>query len=188
MGSVIEHVVWRPVMEEELEMVMKWRMTPEITKYMYTDPVLTLELQKEWYEKNKKDECNHTFMIEVNGVPSGILTISDIDRRNRRCSWGYYVAVKAVRSLELSMMLEWNVYDYAFERLKLHKVVGEIFAENKAVVRIHQMCGSVIEGRYKDHILKNGRYYDVISLAITEDMWREEKKKRIYKKADIWRN
>jgi hypothetical protein len=32
--------------EEDLNMVAKWRMLPEITKYMYTDPVITPESQK----------------------------------------------------------------------------------------------------------------------------------------------
>ena len=65
-------------------------------------------------------------MIEVNGVPAGILNITDIDNRNKRCSWGYYVAVKELCSLELAMMLEWNVYDYAFYQKGMNKVAVEM--------------------------------------------------------------
>ena len=38
--------LFRPIREEELQMVMEWRMRPDITKFMYTDPQLTLETQK----------------------------------------------------------------------------------------------------------------------------------------------
>lgn len=31
---------------EDLENVMTWRMLPEVTKYMFSDPVLTVENQK----------------------------------------------------------------------------------------------------------------------------------------------
>lgn len=184
-GVVIKKVIWRPIQEEELEMVMQWRMSPEITKYMRSDPVLNLELQKEWFEKCKHDQYNKTFMIEVNDIPSGIINITDIDRSNEHCSWGYYLAARNVRSLELAMLLEWNVYDYAFDILKLHKVTGEVFSDNKAVIRLHQLCGSIKEGELKDHIKKNGKFFDVVLMAITDAQWSEEKKKRHYKKVDI---
>ncbi|MBR1744202.1 MAG: UDP-4-amino-4,6-dideoxy-N-acetyl-beta-L-altrosamine N-acetyltransferase [Lachnospiraceae bacterium] len=185
MNSKLEKVVWRPVREDELELVMNWRMSPEITQYMYTDPVLTLEGQKKWLETTKTDPTSKTFMIEVNEIPAGIMSINDIDQRNKRCSSGYYVAVKEVRSLELAMLLEWTVYDYAFEHLKLHKVIAEVFSENKAVVRIHQMCGSVVEGEFIDHIYKYGKFFNITSLAITAEKWKEEKQKRTYKKVEI---
>lgn len=185
MGSKIDKVVWRPVREDELEMVMNWRMMPEITRYMYTDPQLTLEQQREWYQKSKIDKNNETFMIEVNNVPAGILNITDIDHKNKRCSWGYYVAVKELRSLDLAMMLEWNVYDYAFYQKALNKVLGEIFSFNKAVLRIHQMCGSIIEGELKEHICKKEKFYDVTLTGITKNQWEEIKGKFDYKAVEI---
>lgn len=185
MGSKIDKVVWRPIREEELEMVMNWRMMPEITRYMYTDPQLTIEQQRAWYQNSKNDKNNETFMIEVNGVPAGILNITDIDHRNQRCSWGYYMAVKELRSLELAMMLEWNVYDYAFYQKGLHKVAGEIFSFNKAVLRIHRMCGSVVEGELKEHICKNGEFYDVTVTGITRDQWEKIKVKFEYQTVEI---
>ncbi len=37
--------------ENELELLMNWRMQPDITKMMLTDPVLTLEGQKNGLKK-----------------------------------------------------------------------------------------------------------------------------------------
>lgn len=185
MGSKADKVIWRPIREDELELVMNWRMLPEITYYMYTDPQLTIEQQREWYQKSKADTKNETYMIEVNGVPAGVLNITDIDYKNKRCSWGYYVAVKELRSLNLAMMLEWNVYDYAFYHLGLNKVAGEIFSFNKGVLRIHRMCGSTIEGELKEHIYKNGEFYDVTVTGITRNQWEALKGKFNYDKIEI---
>ena len=41
----------RKIKEEDLEMIMNWRMSPEVTKYMTTDPKLTLDGQKKWLRK-----------------------------------------------------------------------------------------------------------------------------------------
>ncbi len=175
----------RPIREEELELIMNWRMLPEITRYMYTDPVLTLEGQKAWFERSKNDVNNIHFMIEKAGQPIGVLNITDIDRVNQRCSWGYYVAVKAERSLPLALALEWNVYDYAFDVLGLNKVDGEVFAFNKGVIRMHQMCGSVIEGTKRQHICKNGQFYDVVLLGICKEDWEQLRGKYDYEKMVI---
>ena len=44
-------VTLRKVTEGDLEQIMRWRMDPEITRYMNTDPKLTLEGQKKWFAK-----------------------------------------------------------------------------------------------------------------------------------------
>lgn len=177
--------ILRPIKEEELEMVMNWRMLPEITKYMYTDPKLTLEGQKKWFASLQTRDDMLAFMIEVDSVPCGVLNITDIDRVNKRCSWGYYMAVKEKRSLPLAMALEWNLYDYVFDVLDMHKLEGEIFSFNKGVLRIHQMCGSEIEGVRKDHIFKNGEFYDVTVTGILKEDWYKIKPKYNYEKIEV---
>ena len=177
--------LFRPIREEELQMVMEWRMRPDITKFMYTDPQLTLETQKIWFYSLKERNDILTFMIEVDKVPSGIINITDIDHVNHRCSWGYYMAVKEKRSLPLAMAIEWNLYDYVFDELGMHKLEGEIFSFNKAVLRIHQMCGSEIEGVLKDHIYKNGQFYDVTTAGILKEKWKEIKKNKNYEQIEF---
>ena len=174
--------IFRPIKEEELQMIMEWRMRPDITKFMYTDPQLTLEMQRKWFHSLKGRKDMFSFMIEVDGIPSGILNITDIDYKNHRCSWGYYMAVKEKRSLPLAMAIEWNLYDYVFDELGMHKLEGEIFSFNKAVLRIHQMCGSEIEGELKDHIYKNGQFCDVTVTGILKEQWEVIKKNRNYEK------
>lgn len=172
--------ILRPIKENELEMIMNWRMLPEITQYMYTDPKLTIEDQRDWfYSLNKRNDII-PFMIEVDKIPCGILNITNIDYINKRCSWGYYMAIKEKRSLQLAMALEWNLYDYVFDVLGMHKLEGEIFSFNKAVLRIHQMCGSEIEGVLKDHIYKNGEFYDVTVTGILKEKWQELRSKFQY--------
>lgn len=174
--------ILRPIQENELEMIMNWRMMPEITKFMYTDPVLTLESQTKWFHSLNERNDVIPFMIEVDGIPCGILNITDIDYTNKRCSWGYYIAIKEKRSLPLAMALEWNLYDYVFDVLKLNKLEGEIFSFNKGVLRIHQMCGSEIEGVLKQHVCKNGVFYDVTVTGILKENWKKIRAKYKYEK------
>lgn len=181
----VNNVVCRPIKEDELEMIRHWRMLPEITKYMYTDPKLTSKGQQEWYKKIKQSVYDLVFMIEIDDIPVGILNINHINRKLKKCSWGYYIAVKEKRSIQLAIDLECSLYDYVFEVLDLERLEGEIFAFNKGVVRIHQMCGSEIEEKLDRYIYKNGIYYDVIRMGISRNKWSQIKQNIKYSKINF---
>lgn len=168
--------------EENLELVMGWRMRPDITKFMNTDPVLTVEKQKQWFRGIKHSETQKNWIINYEKMPIGLINIFDIDKCNSRCSWGYYIAETKYRSLKLAMYLEWNLYDYVFDVLSLHKLCNETFVENKQVVKLHIMCGSKEEGVMRDHICKNGIYYDVSIGSIISDEWYAKRENVTYEK------
>ena len=107
--------------EEDLNMVAKWRMLPEITKYMYTDPIITLESQGKWFKSIEKDSSVRYWIILVDNVKVGLICLTDIDYINKRCYWGYYIADKSARGKGVARLLECNIYDYAFFNLKLNK-------------------------------------------------------------------
>lgn len=166
-----QKVIFRSMREEDLAQVMTWRMQPDITKYMNTDPKLTLEGQIKWFYKQKQNPDNYLFIIEIDDYPVGVFTILDIDKVNKRCSSGLYIAVKGKRSLELAMRIECNIYDFIFNELKLNKTYAEIFSENKGVIRLKQMCGSEIEGVLRQHIYKNGVFHDITVVGINCEKW-----------------
>lgn len=171
--------------KEHLKKVMEWRMRPDITRFMNTDPKLTLEGQMKWFDKIKMDTSQCNWIINVDGVPSGLINIFEIDRTNSRCSWGYYIANLDVRSLKLAMHLEWNLYDYVFEKLKLNKLCNETFVRNSPVINLHKLCGSKEDGILRQHICKNGEYYDVSVGSILAKEWAEKRQTISYETYDF---
>lgn len=171
--------------EEDLNMVAKWRMLPEITKYMYTDPVITPESQKKWFDSIENDESVKYWIIVADDVKVGLICLTNIDYKNRRCYLGHYIADESARGKGLARILECNIYDYAFYNLKLNKFCSEVLAFNKKAVFIHEKFGSEIEGILKQHIYKNGVFYDVVCMGITKEKWDNIKKNFIYDKIEI---
>lgn len=170
----------RRIREEDLEMIMNWRMMPEITKYMVTDPKLTLDGQKLWYERIKNNPDEFHWVLEVDGIPSGIASLVSMNKTAKWIHTGVYIAEKKKRSLKLTMELQWNLYEYAFEVLGMEKVCEEVFAENKEVLRILDMCGSKGEGVLRRHVFKNGVYYDMAVRGILHSEWEDLKEKINY--------
>ena len=187
------HAKFRKIREEDLEKLMYWRMLPEITQYMNTDPKLTMEGQKAWYSCIKAEEQKSLkegrkgfyWIIEVDDMPVGFASLVDIDYGAKKLQTGAYVAEKAKRSLRLAIDMQWNLYRYAFDVLGMNKVCEEVFAENKAVNRILDICGSKREGLLRSHIYKNGKYYDMVVRGILKSEWDEKKVVLEYHKIDI---
>jgi UDP-4-amino-4,6-dideoxy-N-acetyl-beta-L-altrosamine N-acetyltransferase len=171
--------------EGALQKVLEWRTMPSITQYMYTDPKLTLEDQKKWFEKIQNDPSVRYWLIEVDGTEIGTIYLVDIDCVNLRCCWGYYIADMSFRGRGLGKILECNMYDYVFETLGLNKLWCEVFTFNEGVIKIHQRFGSEIEGTLNQHIRKNGKFYDIARMGILRDKWQNTKGNFSYEKIEI---
>lgn len=181
----IENVVLRPMAMEDQEMVMNWRTQPEITRYMNTDPVLNLEKQKAWFEKQQKDHTCYHWIIEVDNIPIGVTSITMIDEKNGTCTRGTYIAVHEKRSFEVITAVYASQFDFIFYKLGLNKIEIQVFAENKNVVMLSKKCGFKQEGILREHIRKNNKYYDVVQLGMTKSDWEEKKKQWNYHSVKI---
>ena len=173
------------IQEVDLETLMHWRMLPEVTKYMFTEPQLTMDIQNQWFHFiNNDSTCKH-WIIEFENTKIGTLNLINIDYKNSRCLWGYYIADNSIRGKGFGKLLEYNIYDFVFDELGLNKLLGEVLAFNDIVVKIHEKCGSQIEGVLRQHIKKGNTYYDVVVMGILREEWIERRKNLDYTKISI---
>lgn len=169
----------------DLEMIMHWRMQPDITEYMNTDPNLTIDDQYKWYERIMQQPHEYYWIVMVDHVKVGMASLVNPDIHNGQIHTGVYIAVKEKRSLRLILDIQWNLYEYAFEHLDYNKVCEEVFTLNKPVLRILDMCGSKTEGVLRSHVFKKGIYYDVTVRGILRDEWDNLKPGLKYNKIEI---
>lgn len=178
-------IKFQAIQECDLETIMHWRMQPDITKYMNTDPQLTIEDQYNWYKHILQQKDEYYWIIVVDNVKVGIASLVNPNLSNNQIHTGVYVAVKEKRSLRLILDIQWNLYSFAFDRLHYNKVCEEVFSINKPVLRILDMCGSKVEGELRDQVFKNNQYYNVTIRSILRSEWNEMKPKLKYNKVYI---
>jgi RimJ/RimL family protein N-acetyltransferase len=61
--------------------------------------------------------------------------------------------------------------EHAFERLGLHRVGLSVFSYNERAIRAYEKAGFVIEGRLRDAILRDGRYFDEVQMGALARDW-----------------
>lgn len=170
----------RKVKEADLEQIMIWRMMPEITKYMNTDPKLTLEGQRKWFEKISSKDDEFYWIIEVEEEPVGLLSFVDWDKHNSIIHTGVYIAVKEKRSIVLTVNLQLSMYEFAFEKLGVNKVSMEILSNNRNIINLNERLGATREGILRQAIKKDETYYDLYLLSVLKEEWPHVKNKTKY--------
>jgi UDP-4-amino-4,6-dideoxy-N-acetyl-beta-L-altrosamine N-acetyltransferase len=164
--------------ETHLEMVMRWRIKPEVTQFMLTDVEHDLNKQLQWFLKISEDATTRYWLIEYKDIPIGIINLAGIDLSNRRCSVGYYIGEQEYRSL--GAMITPYLYNYIFKDMNFHKIFGEVVDGNESALKMNLFHGFRKVGTYKDHIFKNGRFYDVMLIELLSDNWLQQKRYHRY--------
>ncbi len=175
----------RKICDDDLELIMKWRMSPEVTTYMNTDPVLTLQGQRKWFASINNSAICEYWMIMVDGKPAGIINLADINWKTKVTSWAYYIGELKYRSMKLAISLEMSMYNYVFNILELDEVYGDVFSLNEGVIRLHEFCGAHIDHVEKGRVIKNGIPYDVTHVVIKKEDWQKVDGTFNYEKIDF---
>ena len=175
----------RDITEEDLTLIMNWRMDPEITRYMNTDPKLTLEGQKKWFEKIGQDPEVRYWMILVDEEPAGVINFANLNAENGEIGWAYYVGEKRLRSMKLALALEMSMYDEALMNRGKKAVISDVFSLNKGVIALHKLCGCETIREQKAAVTKNGIAYDVTYMRMTAEKWKEIRETKNYEKIEF---
>jgi len=161
----------RPMAEADLRQVLEWRNDKRISHAMYTDHVITWDEHRAWFERVSKGDSSLHYVFEISGRPLGVVNFTKIDRTNGLCTWGFYVgAADAPRGSGSAM--GWLALEHIVAEQGFHKVVGEVLSDNEDSLKYHLRLGFEEEGRLKEHVLKNGRYVDVVTFGLLDRKWK----------------
>lgn len=180
--------ILRDIKLEDKEMIRQWRNMPEVAKYMYSDHNITLEEHENWFNRILKDKESHYFIIVSDEQDVGLVNLYNLDYEHKRCYWAFYLANPSVRGKGVGSFVEYSILKYVFQELKLNKLCAEVLDFNESVLNMHKSFGFKEEGILREHIKKDGKFYNVVSIAILCSEWELIKpsiEKRLFEKGII---
>lgn len=166
-----KRVTLRLIDENDAETLVMWINDPEVTKFLGSSKPTSFEEEKKWVEdvNGKKDRLS--FMIEVEGTPIGNISIFEIDHIHRTATTGTMIGDKGYWGKGYGTEAKMLLLDYAFNVLNLRKIKSEVFVFNERSVAYAKKCGYVEEGTLKKERYYNGKYWDLVLLAVYRDAW-----------------
>jgi UDP-4-amino-4,6-dideoxy-N-acetyl-beta-L-altrosamine N-acetyltransferase len=167
-------ITFKKLLPEHLELVLRWRTLPEVTKYMFTDITNSLEDQYRWYDAIACSDTEKYWIVSVNNELSGLISLNQMDLRNKKTSWGFYIGEESARFY--GGLIPPYFYNYIFGSLGFNKLIAEIMEGNNSVIKLHKLHGYREVGVYREHIYKYAQFHDVIIMELTKDSWEQKTK------------
>jgi RimJ/RimL family protein N-acetyltransferase len=175
-------VVLRRHRPDNLKAFLRWYVDPEVarlTRYQQT-PLSHDEIQRFFFSRVMGSEfLAMAIHVRENERLIGTCAFSQLDGDNgsalfhitigERDAWGQGYGAEATE-----LMLE-----HAFARLALHRVALTVFEFNGRAVGAYRKCGFTEEGRARQAIFRDGRYWDELHMSILLEEWEEFQRKRL---------
>ena len=164
------NICLRAVEKEDLSFITICRNKESIYKYFYEYEPLSLEKQTEWFEDflERKNEYYWIISLKESNISIGTVSIYNMDLRNRKAEWGRFFIDKEEfpNTKGFGSEVEALVLRYVFDYLNLNRLQCEVFSDNESVINLHKSFGFIVDGKFNEHIYKDGKYKDVTHLSL----------------------
>lgn len=147
------------------ERVRGWRNQEGVRKWMYSDHVISKKEHLRFIEGLAKDRKNYFWMVEDQEGGVGVISLNKVDFKNKNAYLGIYTNPNGRRRDAGKVMIH-LLKQLCFEIARLHSLRLEVIDGNERAVRFYRKIGFRKEGRLKEFVLKEGRWRDVIVMAM----------------------
>lgn len=158
----------RPLGQEDLERVRRWRNQERIRRNMYNSAPISAEEQQRWFAGLAGDASRHYSLFLLDENPIGCLYYTAI--RDGEAQLGYYLGEERIWP-GTGLLLELTALDYAFARLGLETLLAEVLEFNTGPQKIHDLFGFERLGRLPAALSRDGQALGAIGFRYRRLDW-----------------
>ncbi len=171
-----ERLRLRAAEREDLSRFVTWLNDPEVRQFLLLNLPLSMAQEERWFEAmTKAPPAEHVLVIEVREgdgwKPVGNTSLMDIDWTNRLAEVGIFIGEKAYWGQGYGREVMRLMLKHGFETLNLNRIWLRVYEHNLRGIRAYEHAGFRHEGRLRQAVYKEGRYYDVLLMAVLRSEW-----------------
>lgn len=175
-----EDIGFRPVEKRDIEDMRRLRNEPSTWLYLSDVTQISPEMQERWFEGLSKANDKAYFCIfkEEKNFPVsyesdflGIIRMDQIDQINRSIRVGCDIVPKE-RGKGYGTKTFKAILEFCFDHMGMHRLWLLTLENNKVAIKLYKNVGFQEEGRARESIWRNGKWYDCIVMSILEDEYR----------------
>ena len=114
--------------------------------------------------------------LKKNHQHIGNCSVSNIDWINRRCRYGRLIGEKKYRAKGYGSQVTQLIQKYVFLKLNMNSLFTGCREGNISSIKSNLKSGMLIEGRQKESIYSQGKYFDEIRFGMTKKMFLKKNK------------
>lgn len=164
-----DDVTLRTVEEEDLEFIQDYVNDPDVRAGLSMSMPINGEQEREYFEERISSDEDVHLLICSDDEAVGMIGL-DVGDRHGTAEIGISIAPEFHGNgygTEASRLLT----TYAFDELRMHRVMARAFAFNEASKRIWEKLGFEQEGRHREAAFTGGEHVDVVFFGALADEW-----------------
>lgn len=176
----------RPLAMEDAEITLRWRLSPR-ARFLQRG-ARTVDEQRAWIAAALARQGELNFIIEHRGAPVGTISLTDINSVHKTAILGRELIgeEQTTRQTPVAFESELLVCDYVFDKLRFHKIYGDVMEDNSNMIRARRYLGYKQDGVLRDHYIFDGVYKSAIALSLLEDEYRTTCRPRLIQLVDVF--
>ena len=160
----------RRIEREDIPTFVRWFGDPDVRSFLLVNSPISHAQEEKWFERKLEDDDSELFAIEtLDGTHIGNIELFDFQRIHSRAELGVVIGEKAYWGQGYGSDAIRTLLRFGFEELNLHRIQLCVYEDNERGIRAYQKCGFQLEGRQRDAIYRQGRYYDLLIMGVLAD-------------------
>lgn len=149
---------------------LRWVNNPDLNKGIEGRFPINLTQAKNFFssKKNSNNDVLFAICLRKNNLHIGNALISNVDWINKRCRYGRIIGEKKFRSKGYGSEITRLIQKYVFEKINMNTLFTGCREDNISSIKSNLKSGMSIEGKSKEAIYHNGKYYAEIRFGITK--------------------
>lgn len=168
--GVGESIYIRKMEESDTEKIVEWRNSEAVRPHFIYQKLFTKESHLEWIHTMVNTGKVVQFIICSldTDEPMGSVYIRDIDLQHKKGEYGIFLAPTTMRGKGIGTQAARLAIEYGFSSLQLHRIFLRVFAENLQAIRSYEKAGFIKEAYLNDDVCIDGKYKDMVLMAIIQ--------------------
>jgi RimJ/RimL family protein N-acetyltransferase len=173
------HVILRRHVADNVTAFRRWYGDPEVARLArYQDTPM------------REDEVNRFFQVRALGPDSltmaiherstdrliGTCAFSQLDGENGSAMYHITIGEKDTWGRGYGTEATQLMLDHAFGTLGLHRIALSVFEFNERAIRAYATCGFLAEGRAREAVWRDGRWWDELWMSVLAAEWRARRR------------
>lgn len=158
----------RALEASDLDRVFTWINDQEVIRYLAARYPISLSEEEQWLTNRPPAGFANTMLAidTKDGVHIGNCGLHDGQPENRKASLGILIGNKDYWSSGYGTDAIVTLLRFAFHQMNLNRVWLDVYEFNERAQACYKKCGFVGEGRLRQNIYQEGRYWDTITMGI----------------------
>lgn len=149
---------------KQSEDVRCWRNHPEISKYMYNQEPISIQVHQNFIESLQQSTTRSYWAVFDDKRGIGIMSLVRINFVHAFAFLGIYLNPDCFGTGSGTKILELLEF-VAFENLKLHSLHLEVFEHNKRAIAFYERNGFIHEGCLHDYAWVSNAFHNILIMG-----------------------